>query len=60
MEWNSLFQKGMVEGKSAVTHWISFGSYQAWLDLEVKYVSEIPMDPKIPAIKFELSKKISF
>ena len=50
---------GVVEGKSAVTPWVSFDSNQAWLDLknEVQYVSDFPLDQKIPAVKVERSKK---
>ena len=52
---------GIVESKSAVTPWVSFDSNQAWLDLEneVQYVSELPLDQKIPAVKVERSKKTS-
>ena len=52
---------GIVKGKSAVTPWVSFDSNQAWIDLknEVQYVSELPLDPKIPAVKVEQSKKTS-
>ena len=48
---------GVAEGKSAVTPWVSLDFYQAWLDLqnEVQYVSELPLDLKIAAIKVKWS-----
>ncbi len=46
---------GVVEDKSAVMPCVYFDSFQAHLDLwnEVHYVFELPLDPKIPAVKFE-------
>ena len=46
---------GMVDSKSAVKPYVSFDSNQAWLELynEVQYVSELPLDPKIQAVKVE-------
>ena len=51
----------VVEGKRAVTPWVSFDSNQAWLDLqnEVQYVSELQLDPRVTAVKVEQSKKTS-
>ena len=53
---------GVVEGKNTVTPWVSFDSNQARLEIqnELQYVSELPLDPKIPAVKVERSKKRPF
>ena len=51
---------GVVESKSAVTPLSFKNSTAAWLDLwnEVHYVSELPLVPKIRAVKLDRSKKI--
>ena len=53
----SRIQMGMVEGKSAAVSYVSFISNSPWLDLyiEVQYVSEVPLDKKLQAIKVEQS-----
>ena len=53
---------GLVESKSGVTPWVSFDSNPTWLDLlnEVRYVFELPLAPKILAVKIENSKKRLF
>ena len=51
----AFFLEVVANNKSAVTPWVPFDSNQDWLDLqnEVQYVSELPLDQKIQAVKVE-------
>ena len=56
-----LFLKGVVQGKSSAMHLFYLNSITAWSHLqnEVDYVSELPLDSKIPTVKVERLKKTS-
>ena len=59
--WSKMafFQEGVTDSKSGVTSLNSFNPYRAWLDSynEVHHVSELPLVPKWPDVKFGRTKK---